>query len=95
MIYASVNDIIKGIPLERLAEICEAERDGRCAVLPCKVGNTIYEPYNEGIDSAKVQNVYVEIETDTCVFAPCDIGKTVFLTREAAESALKGESHER
>lgn len=32
----TTHDIIKGIPLERLAEICEAERGGRCVVLPEK-----------------------------------------------------------
>lgn len=30
------------IPVERVEEICEAERDGRLAVLPCKVGDTVY-----------------------------------------------------
>ena len=25
-----------------LTAICEAERDGRCVVLPCKVGDTVY-----------------------------------------------------
>jgi hypothetical protein len=31
------------IPVERIEEICDAERDGRCVVLPCKVGDTVYE----------------------------------------------------
>jgi hypothetical protein len=30
------------IPLDRLTEICNAERDGRCVVLPCKVGDTVW-----------------------------------------------------
>ncbi len=30
-------DITKGISLDRLQEICDAERDNRCVVLPCKV----------------------------------------------------------
>lgn len=30
------------IPIERVEEICVAERDGRCVVLPCKVGDTLY-----------------------------------------------------
>ena len=30
------------IPLDRLKEICEAEKDGRCVVLPCKVGDNLY-----------------------------------------------------
>ena len=30
------------IPLDRLREIAEAERDGRCVVLPCKVEDDVY-----------------------------------------------------
>lgn len=29
----TIDDIIKGIPLQRLAEICEAERGGRCVTI--------------------------------------------------------------
>lgn len=28
---------------DRLTEICDAERDGRCVVLPCKVGDVLYQ----------------------------------------------------
>jgi len=38
-----VLSIVKGIPLDRLQEICNAERDGRCVVLPCKVGDVLYQ----------------------------------------------------
>lgn len=31
-----------GIKRDRLQEICEAERDGRLVVLPCKVGDIVY-----------------------------------------------------
>ena len=34
--------IIDGIPLDRLEAICDAERDGRCAAMPCKVGDAVY-----------------------------------------------------
>ena len=34
-------EITSGISLDRLREICDAERDGRCVVLPCKVGDTV------------------------------------------------------
>lgn len=42
MKYTSVNDIIKGIPLEELAEMCEAKRDGRCYTPPCSPGDTVW-----------------------------------------------------
>lgn len=31
------------IPLDRLRELAEADREGRCVVLPCKVGDVVYE----------------------------------------------------
>lgn len=34
--------IAHGISDERLIEICNAERDGRCVVLPCKAGDTVW-----------------------------------------------------
>ena len=37
---------IADITTDRLSEICAAERDGRLAVLPCKVGEII-DKYNE------------------------------------------------
>ena len=30
------------IPLDRLRELAEADRDGRCVVLPCKVGDSLW-----------------------------------------------------
>ena len=36
-------EITKHIPLDRLEEICQAEREGRCVVLPCKVGDTVWD----------------------------------------------------
>lgn len=34
-----------GIPLDRLEIICQAEKEGRCVVLPCKVGDRLYRPW--------------------------------------------------
>ena len=36
MFRAGITD---GVHLDRLEEICNAEREGRCVVLPCKVDN--------------------------------------------------------
>lgn len=30
-----------GLPIDRLRELAEADKDGRVVVLPCKVGNTV------------------------------------------------------
>ena len=51
--------------LERLKELVEADREGRCMVLPFKVGDTLY--YIGGacemlIKSATVEEMYIEDE---------------------------------
>lgn len=38
---AYLREFTHGIGLDRLREICAAERDGRCVVIPCKVGDTV------------------------------------------------------
>ena len=45
------NTVARDIPFSRF-EICHAERDGRCVVLPCKVGDAIY-PIDVDRDLAK------------------------------------------
>lgn len=32
-----------GVAAERLIELAEADRDGRCVVLPCRVGDVLYK----------------------------------------------------
>ena len=71
----------------RLRELAKADKEGWLAVLPCKVGDTVWrikwtfetypddsEPYIEP-DAFLLQDIF-------------NIGKTVFLTREEAEKAL-------
>ena len=78
----------EGLPIDRIRELAEADKDGRLVVLPCKVGDTVWrikrifetypdksKPYIEP-DAFLLQDVF-------------NIGKTVFLTREEAEKALK------
>ena len=76
-----------GIDINRLRKFAEADKDGRCVVLPCKVGDTIWrlkrtfetypdksKPYTEA-DGFLLQDIW-------------NVGKNVFLTREEAEKAL-------
>ena len=78
-----------GMTLMRLRELAEADKDGRCVVLPCKVGDTIWrlkrtfetypdksKPYTEA-DGFLLQDIW-------------NVGKNVFMTREEAEKALQG-----
>ena len=76
---------------ERLKRYEDAEAEGRLVVLPCKVGDTLYRichEYKKGNSFIRAvtfnQNNFWRI-----VFGG-EIGKTVFLTREEAEAALKG-----
>ena len=88
----------------RLRELAEADKNGRLVVLPCKVGDTVYEVTSrKTISEYRVKAIRVElfctfIEWDivagfvdkSILGVPVDeIGKTVFLTREEAEKALE------
>lgn len=88
----------------RLRELAEADKDGRLVVLPCKVGDGLYEVTGrKTISVYKVRAIRVElfglfIEWDIeegfvwqslAGINAGEIGKTVFLTREEAEKALE------
>ena len=93
-----------GIDINCLRKLAEADKDGRLVVLPCKVGDRLYEVTGrKTISVYKVRAIRVElfglfIEWDIVEgfvwqslsgINAGEIGKTVFLTREEAEKALK------
>lgn len=94
-----------GLTPERCAELAKADKDGRLVVLPCKVGDTVYfvlkdslqfYPDTNGwyIGESKVRTVTDKGFCDGEVGVDCitpwdDFGKTVFLSHEEAEQALK------
>ena len=57
-------------------------------VLPCKVGDTVYQVDAERIYESRVKQIIYD--TDNIAFDERAIGKTVLLTREEAERKLKG-----
>ena len=87
-------EIIKEIPIDRLRELAQAYR---------LLGNTVYEPNKRGVISTyKVISVHFSgssilvgwdlldgIYSNLNGFEISALGKTVFLTREAAEAALE------
>lgn len=89
-----------GLPIDRLRELAEADRDGRVVVPPCKVGDVVYGFHGEKTILPMVAK-WIETNTDGwCIavqYTPMpprfyrfsDFGKTVFLTREEAEKALQ------
>ena len=64
-------------------------------ILPCKVGDTVYHVFpKKGIQTNTVRQIRIgscgmNIFDFNGFFEPYDFGKTVFLTREEAEQALK------
>lgn len=83
----------------RLRELAQADREGRCVVLPAKPDQIIYQ-WRKGDDCPSVSRLDgVQINADGEITYPIwngylipeDFGKTVFLTREEAQAALRRE----
>lgn len=95
-----------GVSAERLVELAQADQAGRCVVLPCKPGETVYQitvsvckwrdvdkchAYCDGYgDCWEGERIVSPVPFEVRIF-DC-IGKTVFLTPEAAEAMLAKEA---
>ena len=89
--------LTKDIPLDRLRELVEADREGRCVVLPCRVGDTVYFVtgiYNNLVKPAKVEEIYIGdgsialgVSTDFTTFTLQE--SEWYLTHAEADDALK------
>lgn len=86
---------------KKLGAWIDAEAEGRLVVLPCKIGVTLYvpeiwqniiSPFDVYVCGIYDDEILYGDEFD-CWYKAGDIGKTVFLTREEAEAALKGEGN--
>ena len=66
-----------------------AEKEGRLIELPCKIGTPVY--VHDFVDLRTLEIKEISVEPFDFGWLPY-IGKNVFLTREAAEAALKGET---
>lgn len=84
--------------LDRLRELVEADRDGRCVVLPCKRDDVLWTfhtypselVYSFHVTDVSVLNGRAMLNTDIMgVVDARDVGRAVFLTRAEAEDALK------
>ena len=102
---ADIKDILgDDYDLSHLRELVEADRNGRCVVLPCKLHDKVFFIENGCVKETEVDSFHnwtsgrwkISTHTDRMFdhwkgyevdFS--GIGKTVFLTREAAEAALK------
>ena len=73
---------------ERLKKYEDAEQHGRLVVLPCKVGDTVYQIDAERVYESEVK--WIIFDCDDIAFDERAIGGSIFLTREEAEAAQKG-----
>lgn len=88
--YEKITDVI-----DKLVEYEELEEQGKLLRLPCAVGDTVYEVSDGGIRKHKIVCIYLDEDNVPkldlgwhCTILD-NFGKTVFLTREEAEAALK------
>lgn len=88
--------------VDRLRELSQADKDGRCVVLPCKVGDTIYQigtdreivEYNVGTISITKYGISFAFWVDGFGAYRTSPDEKVYFDRESAKSALnslKGE----
>ena len=92
-----------GLPVSRLCDLAEADKDGRVVVLPCKVGDTVYTLFCGEVIEKRIGQFHINGYTNPRIWADLDcdfmstkrvrwdlsVGKDFFLTREEAEKALE------
>lgn len=100
-------ELMRGISTARLRELAEADKDGRCVVLPCKVGAPVWLIYDDcefpgdcgtkqKCRGCEYRNIFAE-EQAFCLSMLSKNGKLghpYYTSIEAAEAALKGEQDE-
>ena len=94
--------------LGRLRELVQADREGRCAVLPCKLHDKVFFIENGCVKETEVDSFHnwtsgrwkISTHTDRMYehwkgyeIDFSGIGKTVFLSREDAEKAVEMEEN--
>ena len=98
---AAIEDILgEEYDLDELREMVQAKREGRCVVLPCKKGDTVWRIVHDAAPhitkdrctDIKYENrdIWVHLIGDR-VMGGWNFGKLLFLTREDAEAALRRE----
>lgn len=98
---AAIEDILGDeYDLDELREMAQAKRKGRCVVLPCKKGDTVWRIVHDATPhitkdrctDIKYENrdIWVHLIGDR-VMGGWNFGKLLFLTREEAQAALRRE----
>ena len=101
MLLKLASQYLKTTP-ERLRELAHAEQEGRLVVLPCKVGDTVFDIFGGSVKeetivsitfliSRSVKRMTIHAENHRGAITELELlrfGKTWCLTREEAEAAL-------
>lgn len=92
---SAIEDILgDDYDLDRLKELVQADREGRCVLLPCKVGDKLYKISENSVKEVVVQSIVfmlshtvnhltVHVANERGAMTEIetkDFGKTVFLT---------------
>lgn len=85
----------KEYDIDRLRDLVEADRDGRCILTPCKIGDVVWfitDMYGRMFNQAKIEEIYIG---DGTIAFGTEYGivlqeHEVFYTRESAEEYLNG-----
>lgn len=96
-------DACGGLPLKRVRELAQADREGRCVVLPAKVDETVYQA-KKGDDCPccfHLEGANISEDGDITYpmywgesFTPNDFGTKLFRTYGEAMAALRREQDE-
>ena len=93
--------------LGRLRELAQADREGRCVVMPCKIGDPVWRLYDDcdfpgdcytkqKCRGCEYRNLFIE-EQAFCLSMLCQNGKLAppyYTIRAEAEAALRREQDE-
>lgn len=97
-----------GMPVSRLCDLVEADKDGRVVVLPCKVGDTVYTLFCGEVVERRIGQFHINSYTSPRIWADLDcdfmstirvrwdlsVGKDFFLTKAEAEKALEAQRND-
>ncbi len=90
-----IADAMDSADVTASAEIADYLLDNGVIVPPVKVGQTVYQIDDTRVYELKVNGVCdIIYDTDAIAFSQDIIGKRLFLTREAAEAALKAREYD-
>ena len=96
---ASIEDILGDeYDLDHLRELAQADREGRCVVLPCDPGQVVWAANTFGVSSHQIRMLVRDKDGDFACsmikFPLEDFGRKVFLTRAEAQAALRRKQDE-